>query len=72
MLIWTSAFLLGAAVVYWLPVRLFFPRREILFIKQGPDMILACSRAEGKTRKHGGVFNEALDLLEAGRPPYGH
>ncbi len=65
--IWTAAILLGASFLYWLPVRLFFPRREMLFVRQGTDMIRACSRAEGNDRDHGGVFNEVLDLLDAGR-----
>lgn len=61
--IWTATILLGASILYWLPVRLFFPRREMLFLRQGTAMIRACSRAEGKERKHGGVFNETLDML---------
>jgi len=69
--IWTAAILLGASIILWLPLRLFFPRRELLFIRQGADTIRACSRAEGNERRHAGVFNEALDLLEAGRPSGG-
>jgi hypothetical protein len=65
--IWSAAILVGASLLFWLPVRLFLPRREMLFISQGTDMILGCSRAEGNERRHGGVFNEALDLLEAGK-----
>jgi hypothetical protein len=64
--IWTAGILLGASVMFWLPVRLFFPRRELLF-RFGPDLIRAYSRSEGKGRRHGGVFNEALDMLEAGK-----
>jgi hypothetical protein len=63
--IWAAMILLGVALIFWLPVRLLFPRREMLFIKQGTDMIRACSRAEGKERVHGGVFNEVLDLFAA-------
>jgi hypothetical protein len=63
--IWTATFLLGASFLFWLPVRLFFPRREMLFIRQGADMTRACSRAEGNNRRNSGVFNKALDMLEA-------
>jgi len=65
--IWTAAFLFGASVVFWLPVRLFLPRREILFIRQGADTIQAFSRAEGRERRHAGIFNEMLDLIDTGR-----
>jgi hypothetical protein len=61
--IWAAIALFCASVLYWLPVRLFFPRREMLFIRQGPDMVLACSHAEGKDRGHAGVFHEALDMI---------
>lgn len=64
--IWSAGILLGVSFLLWLPVRLFFPLREMLFIRQGTDMIRACSRAEGKGRMHGGVFNEMLDLFDAG------
>jgi hypothetical protein len=66
--IWTAAILIGTSLLFWLPVRLFFPRREMLFVRQGADMIWAFSRAEGKEMKHGGVFNEVLDFLEARTP----
>ena len=63
LLIWTSFVLFGISILIWLPVCLFFPRREMYFIRQGEDVILACSRAEGKERRHGGIFNEALDQI---------
>lgn len=66
LLIWTAAILLGVSFLFWLPVRLFFPLREMLFARQGADMIRACSRAEGKYRAHGGVFTEMLDLFDEG------
>ena len=65
--IWAAGIMLGASLLVWLPIRLCFPRRELLFLRQGTDMILACSRAEGKGKGHGGVFNEALDLFDTGR-----
>lgn len=71
LLIWSSAFLLLIAACIWLPVRMFFPRREMLFkCEQGG--IRACSRAEGGRREHAGTFHEALDYLAAkqsGRGP---
>jgi hypothetical protein len=66
-LIWTAAILFIAAGSIWLPVRVFFPRREILFHLE-KDGTLAFSRAEGRRRNHAGVFHEALDALEAARP----
>jgi hypothetical protein len=65
-LIWTAGILFVIAACVWLPVKIFFPRREMLF-RAGPDVINAFSRAEGRERAHGGVFHEALDLLEMGR-----
>ncbi len=68
--IWGAAFLFAAAVCIWLPVRLFCPRREMLFLYER-DGTRACSRAEGRVRRHAGVFHEALDLIAAERevPP---
>jgi hypothetical protein len=68
LLIWTAAILFIAAGSIWMPVRFFFPRREMLFHFE-KDEITAFSRAEGRRRKHAGVFHEALDALEAARPP---
>jgi hypothetical protein len=62
--IWTAALLFVAAVSIWLPVRAFFPRREMLF-RSEPGATRACSRAEGGARRHAGVFHEALDLVDA-------
>jgi hypothetical protein len=67
MFIWTATLLLGVALVFWLPVRLFLPRREMLFIRQESDLLRACSRSEGKARAQIGIFNEVLDLFDAGR-----
>lgn len=63
-LIWTAGMLFVVAAGVWLPVRFVFPRREMLFVS-GPEAVNAGSRAEGKVRRHGGVFHEALDFLEA-------
>jgi hypothetical protein len=64
MLVWTSALLFIAAFVLWLPVRLFLPRQEMLFLYQG-GVVSAHSRAEGGARRHAGVFHEALDMVQA-------
>lgn len=64
--IWTAALFLIAAGCIWLPVRAFFPRRDMLFrFDQG--VTTACSLAEGRARKHAGVFHEMLDLIDAKR-----
>ena len=67
LLIWGAGFLFLLALMLWLPVRLFFPRREMLF-HSGPDSVQAWSHAEGGRRKHAGVFHEALDVI-AGKLP---
>jgi len=66
LLIWAVALLFTSSACLWLPIRTFFPRREMLFSYE-PEAIKACSRAEGGARKHAGVFHEALDLVAAGR-----
>ena len=62
--IWAAALFFVLAGCIWLPIRIFFPRREMLF-RCGPDVTKACSRAEGGARRHAGVFHEALDLVDA-------
>ena len=64
-LIWFAFAVYLVAILLWLPVRLFLPRREMLFVT-GTGAAVACSRAEGRGRRHAGVFQEALDLLESG------
>jgi hypothetical protein len=66
LLVWTAAVLFIGAVCIWLPVRIFFPRREMVFLLE-QEAIHAYSRAEGGGRKHAGTFHESLDLLEARR-----
>ena len=62
--IWWAALLFGVAAILWLPVRVFFPCREMLFrFEQG--VTTACSFAEGGARKHAGVFHEMLDMIDA-------
>lgn len=67
LLVWMASFLFVGAGCIWLPVRVFYPRREMRFIS-GVDQIQADTRAEGQKRQHAGVFNEALDLLDARVP----
>lgn len=67
LLIWSSALLFLVAGGIWLPVRVFAPRREMMFRLES-EGIRAWSRAEGKSMSHEGVFHEALDTLEAARP----
>jgi hypothetical protein len=68
--IWWAGLFFCAAAALWLPVRAFFPRREMLFLF-GQDGTVAGSSAEGRTRKHAGVFHEMLDMIDAkkGEPP---
>ncbi|RII25037.1 MAG: hypothetical protein CXR31_15415 [Geobacter sp.] len=66
LLVWTATLLLIGAGCIWLPVRVFCPRREMVFTYEH-DTVNACSRAEGRIRIHAGVFHESLDLLEARR-----
>jgi len=64
--IWAAALFFTAAAGLWLPIRIFFPRREMLF-RYEHDTTRACSRAEGAARRHAGVFHEALDMIDAQR-----
>jgi len=66
LLIWGAGLLFTLAALAWLPVRLFFPRREMLF-RGGAGVTLACSYAEGRVRKHAGVFHEVLDCIASGK-----
>jgi hypothetical protein len=61
--IWASGLFFAVAGCLWLPIRLCFPRREMLF-RFDPEQTRACSRAEGRARIHAGVFHEALDLVD--------
>ncbi len=64
--IWSAGLIFVAAGGIWLPIRAFFPRREML-LRFEADLITAYSRAEGRSRKHAGVFHEVLDLVDAKR-----
>jgi hypothetical protein len=65
-LVAASSLLYLCAVLLFAPIRAMTPRREMLFVA-GVDRVLACSRAEGRARRHNGVFHDALDVLETGR-----
>jgi len=60
--IWAAALFFLTAGSCWLPLRLFFPRREMVFTCEAGET-RAGSRAEGGTRRHVGVFHESLDLI---------
>ena len=66
-LIWGAGCLFLLAGVVWLPVRLFFPRREMLF-RGERNAVLACSHAEGRRRGHTGAFHAVLDQVAATQP----
>jgi hypothetical protein len=63
-LLWLAALLLVAALVFYVPVRLLFPRREMVFTADG-DGVRAGVRSEGRARGNLGVFNEVLDTISA-------
>ena len=64
--IWAAGVIFVLAGCLWLPIRICFPRREILF-RFDPDLTRAYSRTEGGTGIHAGVFHEALDLVDVKR-----
>lgn len=64
LMVWTALVLIIVVGIVWLPIRLFFPRREMYFVNR-PEGTRALSRAEGGARKHNGVFHELLDHLDA-------
>jgi hypothetical protein len=68
LLVWAASLLFMVSGCIWLPVRVFFPRREMRF-STNPNALQAFSRAEGRGRSHAGIFHEALDLLER-QPSY--
>lgn len=65
LLIWAAGILFCLALFWWLPVRLWFPRREMLLLKEA-GALSAYSRAEGGRRRHAGNYHEMLDLLQPG------
>ena len=62
--IWAAGAFLLLALLVWLPTRLLFPRREMLFVQSG-TVVRAYSRAAGRGRRHAGVFHELLDVIAA-------
>lgn len=62
--IWAAVALYVIALFIWLPLRVLFPRGEMLFTSDA-DKAWACSRVEGQGRRHDGVFHEALDMLDS-------
>ena len=65
--VWAAGVLYLAAAALYLPLRIFSPKREMLFMA-GPVLTTAHSRAEGRRSDHAGVFHDALDMLDAKRP----
>ncbi|MDD5284672.1 MAG: hypothetical protein PHD54_02335 [Desulfuromonadaceae bacterium] len=65
--IWATALFFFVAAVIWLPLRTFFPRKEMLFRYDDSGIMKAFSGSEGGRRAHAGIFHEALDLLGAGK-----
>jgi hypothetical protein len=63
---WWAALFFSVAGALWLPIRAFFPRREMLF-RFDQSVTTSCSFAEGGARKHAGVFHEMLDMIDAKR-----
>lgn len=65
-LIWGATALLIASLCWWLPVRIFAPRREMHFVELD-GVITAYSSAEGAKIRHGGLFHDALDFIDGSR-----
>jgi hypothetical protein len=61
-LIWGAMALVIASLCWWLPVRIFAPRREMHFWDLAGE-ITAFSVAEGARIQHRGIFHDALDFL---------
>ena len=62
LLIWSAGVLFVLSLLLWLPVRLWFPRQEMLFVAEAGG-IRALSRSEGGRRRHVERFHEMLDLI---------
>jgi hypothetical protein len=62
LLIWSAGVLFALSFLLWLPVRLWLPRQEMLFIAEAGG-VRALSRAEGRRRGHAERFHEMLDLI---------
>lgn len=65
-LIWGALLFFTIAAGTGLPLRIFIPRREMLFVNTSRG-IHAFSRSEGNQRGHDSIFHESLDLLEGGK-----
>lgn len=69
-LIWGAGIIFLLSLCAYLPLRLWLPRQEILFVRSS-GAVVACSRAEGGRRAHAGRFHELLDQVRQleGREP---
>jgi hypothetical protein len=63
--IWGAILMLAVAAVIALVVRIFWPRREVLFIA-GEGVTQSFAYAEGRMRGHLGVFHKTLDRFGSG------
>ncbi|MBU5615428.1 hypothetical protein [Geomonas azotofigens] len=69
-LIWSASALLLLSLCWFVPIRLLWPRQEILVVRHA-GAVVARSRAEGGRRAHAGRFHELLDQVhprEGGTP----
>ncbi|ACM18442.1 ResB-like family cytochrome c biogenesis protein, putative [Geotalea daltonii FRC-32] len=61
-LLWIAGLLFLGAIVAYIPIRMFAPRREIIFIQRNGSTEVF-SRAEGRAAKHRGILHNMLDHL---------
>lgn len=61
--IWIGLFLLVLSLLFFIPIRLLAPLREIV-ICRNDTVATVYSRAEGRKREHDAVFHELLDLVD--------
>ena len=63
--VWGAVVAAILSLTLYLPIRLFLPKREVLFVVDG-DLVKAYSRAEGRYLRHGALFHDLLDRIVHG------
>lgn len=61
--IWAAFLLVLLAIMVYLPLRCFWPRREMLFAVNPDGAVSACCAAEGRRRGHEALFHDLLDRV---------
>lgn len=60
--IWVAMAAIGISLACWLPIRLLFPRGEMLFLFRD-GVVHAGSSSEGGRSRHAALFHDSLDFL---------